>query len=189
MHGSRHILIQTGKNHVGAFVARRNVESTGQTIELAFQFFRCHVGSAQIFEVVESCSQSLIVVVTHIEYVDQLEEIVGDILLIKYRNVGFRCQLAHIFLEVEEYGFDGLHCTLLYGGKERTCHIPVGYDGSNLRLRHLLLVRVFALFLVDNGIIIFFQIFVGKGHDILFGQFSHTVNGSHFVLPVCSVNE
>ena len=60
--------------------------------KLAFQFFRCHVGSAQIFEVVESCSQSLIVVVTHIEYVDQLEEIVGDILLIKYRNVGFRCQ-------------------------------------------------------------------------------------------------
>jgi len=33
-------------------VARRNVESTRQTIELALQFFRCHVGSAQIFKVV-----------------------------------------------------------------------------------------------------------------------------------------
>ena len=189
MYGSRHILIQTGKNHVGAFVARRNVESTRQTIELALQFFRCHVGSAQIFKVVESRSQCLVVVVTHIEYVDQLEEIVGSILLIEYRNIGFRCQLAHIFLEVEEYRFDGLYCILLYGGKEWTCHIPVGYDGSNLRFCHLLLVRVLALFLVDNGIIILLQIFIGKGYDILFGQFSHAVDGGYFVLPVCSVNE
>ena len=45
------------------------------------------------------------------------------------------------------------------------------------------------MLLIDHGIIVFLQILVGKGCDILFGQFGHAVDGGYFVFPVCAVDE
>ena len=71
--------------------------------------------------------------------------------------------------------------------EEAACGVAVHHDGSDCRLAHLLLVRVFALLLVDNGIVVVLQIFIGKVHDILFGQLRHAVQGGDFVGPVASV--
>ena len=90
---------------------------------------------------------------------------------------------------IEKHWFNRFDCAFLYLHKERAGYITIGYDRSNLRFRHLLFVRVFSLLFVDNGIIIFFQVFVGERYDVFFGQFGHAVDGSNFIFPVCAVDK
>lgn len=60
-------------------------------------------------------------------------------------------------------------------------------NGAKVEEAHT--VEVFSLLFVDNGIIIFFQVFVGERYDVFFGQFGHAVDGSNFIFPVCAVDK
>ena len=134
-------------------------------------------------------TQCLVIVVTHIKKVNQLEDVIRCILFVEYRNIRFSLQLGEVFGIIQEYRFNRSHYACLNFFQESADCIAVHHDRSDFRLRHLLLIRVFALLLVDNGIVIIFQIFVGKSYDVIFCQFRHAVESSHFIRPVATVYE
>ena len=117
-----------------------------------------------------SGTECLVIVVTHIKEVNQLENIIRCILFVKYRNIRFCFQLGKILGVVQEYRFDRSHYACLYFFQEGTGSVAIHHDRSDFGFRHLLLIRVFALSLVDDGVIVIFQIFVGKGYDVILGQ-------------------
>ena len=81
-HCFRHILIQSRQYNIGTFVARRYAEVTCQAIEFAFYLLRCHIGGSQIVNVIESGTEGFIIIIAHVEYINQLEQVITCVLFV-----------------------------------------------------------------------------------------------------------
>jgi len=189
LHGFAHVFAQSGdldRTLVGPGV---HVERAGDVVHLRCDLFGGHLVGPQIAQVVECQIQRRIVLRTGVEDVDQREDIVGLVLLVENVDAGLRLELRHVFLVIDEYGFDRLHLRGLYLGEEFALRVAVGHDRGDLRCCDLLLVGVFALAFVDDGVTFGTEVFVGPLHDVLLGDLRHAVEPCDLVGPVCAADE
>lgn len=167
LHGGRHILAQAAQGNIAAVGAGGDAIPAGDVVELLLDLFGALLRSAQVVEVLEREIQDGVGVGARLDDVHQVEQPGGLVLLIEDGDAGLCLELAHVFLEIHEYGLDGFHLRGLNLLQESARGVAVGGDRRDGWLGNLLLVGVFTLVLVDHCHILVAEDAVGEVHDVL----------------------
>ena len=100
-HGGGQVLVKTGEGNVCAAAARRYIEGAGHAIEFALHLFGRHVRRAQVFQILGGGTQRLVLIVTHIEEVNQLEQVVGSVLFVEHGHTLAGGQLRQVLAVIQ----------------------------------------------------------------------------------------
>ena len=187
--GLRHVFMQTRKAEVSTFVARIDTESASHVVESTLHFLRSHVRSAEVFQILGSHAQGLVVIVAHIEDVFQLEDAVGGVLLVEHFDARLCLKDVHILFEINELRFDRLDYRSNHFVQEYTGSITVHLDRRNGRLGNDFFVRVLAFTLVHHHVAFGSQVLVGQCHHVFLGELRQAVDEGYLVCPVGAVDE
>ena len=189
LHRLAHVLTQARYLDPALVGSGAQAERAGDGVHLRCDLLGAHLVRSEVAQVVEGQVECRVVLRTRVEYVDQREDVVGFVLLIQHVDALLRLELRHVLLVVHEYRLDRLDLRVLYLGEELALRVSVGHDRGDLRGGDLLLVGIFALALVDDGVTLGAEVLVGPVHDVLLGDLRHAVDPCDFVCPVGSADE
>ena len=148
-----------------------------------------HVGRAEEFEQLGSIVETRIIVLTYIIYIGQLEHVVGAVVCVIYGNFVFCLKLCKVFVIVDKHRLDRSDVAVLYLLKKIARHIAVHGDRRDFGFGDLELIGVWPLKLIDSGIVVVSEVFVGDGHDICFCDLVEIFIRFHDIAPGFAVDE
>ena len=133
--------------------------------------------------------QELVLLLSVLNNKNKVEGAVLLVFLVKQFRTILHRHLAQILVEIDENRMDRFELTSLDVLHELAALVAVHFDWRDGRLVNLLLVRVWTLTLVDEGIGFGLEILLGHVHHVLLANLRQAIHQCHLVSPFATSNE
>ena len=182
------VLAETAERYSHRRPCRVEAVFASQLVEALLNLSSRHRSGAEQVEIVGSVRQPLVSLRTEIVHEVKLEEVVLLVLYVVNRLLLLCSSASEVLFVVEEYRLYRLHLRLLNLLHQSALQVAVRRYRRDSRLLYLLLCRVFALTLVDDGVAVG-EVALGEVHNLLLCDACDAVEALHLRLPRASVDE
>ena len=188
-HGGRHVLAEAAEHDVAAARTHAEAVAACEVVECAAYLLGCHVRRAGEAEDVGGIVEGEVVAAALVVYVDEGEDVVGVVAGVEHFGALFGGYAGEVAVEVDEHRLDGLDGCALNLTEEGAGSVAVGGDGGELGFGHLHHCGVFALALVDGGVVVGAEVAAGGAHDVVLADGVEGVEVGHQVGEGLAVDE